>query len=228
MSTGTVLVARLDSMGDMLLSGPAIRAVARTAERVVVLAGPRGEPAAHLLPGVDEIFVWCSPWIDPDPPAIDRDDVARLVERLTGMDEAVILTSFHQSPLPLALLLRLAGVKRISAISDDYPGSLLDLRHRVEQGIPEVDRALSLVEAAGFRLGPEDHGDLAVLPSLPDTRKLTGPGDYIAVHVGADAPARELPITLGAEVAASLSDRGDRVVVTGSDQIGRASCRERV
>lgn len=217
MSTGTVLVARLDSMGDMLLSVPAIRAVARTAERVVVLAGPRGEPAAHLLPGVDEIFVWCSPWIDPDPPAIDRDDVARLVERLTGMDEAVILTSFHQSPLPLALLLRLAGVKRISAISDDYPGSLLDLRHRVEQGIPEVDRALSLVEAAGFRLGPEDHGDLAVLPSLPDTRKLTGPGDYIAVHVGADAPARELPITLGAEVAASLSDRGDRVVVTGSD-----------
>src|SRR5699024_12816500 len=55
-------------MGDMLLSGPAIRAVARTAERVVVLAGPRGEPAANLLPGVDETFVWCSPWIDPDPP----------------------------------------------------------------------------------------------------------------------------------------------------------------
>src|SRR5699024_9591042 len=89
----------------------------------------------------------------PTPPAIDRDDVARLVERLTDMDEAVILTSFHQSPLPLALLLRLAGVKRISAISDDYPGSLLDLRHRVEQAIPEADRALSLVEAAGFRLG---------------------------------------------------------------------------
>ena len=153
MSTGTVLVARLDSMGDMLLSGPAIRAVARTAERVVVLAGPRGEPAANLLPGVDETFVWCSPWIDPDPPAIDRDDVARLVERLTDMDEAVILTSFHQSPLPLALLLRLAGVRRISAISDDYPGSLLDLRHRVEQAIPEADRALSLVEAAGFQIG---------------------------------------------------------------------------
>src|SRR5699024_1269153 len=124
-------------MGDMLLSGPAIRAVASTAERVVVLAGRRGEPAANLLPGVDETFVWCSPWIDPDPPASGRDVVARLVERLTDMDEAVILTSFHQSPLPLALLLRLAGVKRISAISDDYPGSLLDLRHRVEQAIPE-------------------------------------------------------------------------------------------
>ena len=218
MSTGTVLVARLDSMGDVLLSGPAIRAVARTAKRVVVLAGPRGEQAAKLLPGVDEVLVWCSPWIDPDPPDIDRDDVAHLVERLADMDEAVVLTSFHQSPLPLALLLRLAGVRRISAISDDYPGSLLDLRHRVEEGIPEAERALSLVEAAGFRLESGDHGDLAVGPSLPDTRRLTGPDDYVAVHVGADAPARELPITLGAEVAASLSAQGDRVVVTGNDR----------
>lgn len=221
MSAGTVLVARLDSMGDMLLAGPAIRAVARTAERVVVLAGPRGEPAARLLPDVDEILVWCSPWIDPDPPKIDRDDVAHLVERVAaaGVDEAVVLTSFHQSPLPLALLLRLAGVGRISAISDDYPGSLLDLRHRVEQGMPETERALSLVEAAGFRLAPGDHGDPAIVSCLPDTRRLTGPGpnDHVAVHVGADAPARELPTALGAEVVASLSAQGDRVVVTGSD-----------
>ena len=43
---------------------------------------------------------------------VDRDDVAR---SSTGSprsraDRALILTSFHQSPLPLALLLRMAGV----------------------------------------------------------------------------------------------------------------------
>ena len=46
-----VLVARLDSMGDVLVCGPAIRAVAASAE-VVLLAGPQGAPAGRLLPGV--------------------------------------------------------------------------------------------------------------------------------------------------------------------------------
>jgi hypothetical protein len=35
----------------------------------------------------------------------------------------------------------MAGVGRITAISDDYPGSLLDVRHRVPPGLPEAERA---------------------------------------------------------------------------------------
>ena len=52
-----VLVVRLDSLGDMLICGPAIRAVAAHADRVTVLAGPRGADAARLLPGVDDVLV---------------------------------------------------------------------------------------------------------------------------------------------------------------------------
>ncbi len=52
---GTVLVVRADSMGDVLLTGPAIRAVAAGAERVVLLCSPQGRAAASLLPGVDEL-----------------------------------------------------------------------------------------------------------------------------------------------------------------------------
>ena len=112
---------------------PGIRAVAAGADRVVLLCGPRGRAAADLLPGVDEIVEWPLPWIDGHPAPVDPDDMRRLTARLTGVgaDEAVVFTSFHQSPLPLALLLRMAGVPRISAISDDYPGALLDVRHRV-------------------------------------------------------------------------------------------------
>lgn len=47
----TVLVVRLDSAGDVLLAGPGVRAVAARADRVVLLAGPRGRDAAALLPG---------------------------------------------------------------------------------------------------------------------------------------------------------------------------------
>ncbi|PWV55434.1 glycosyltransferase family 9 protein [Nocardiopsis sp. L17-MgMaSL7] len=225
MTAGTVIVARMDSMGDVVLSGPAVRAVAHGSERVVMLVGPRGAAAAQLLPGVDGTIVWRSPWIDPVPPAVERADVDALISRIaeTGAREALILTSYHQSPLPLALLLRMAGVGRVSAISDDYPGSLLDVRHRSAPGIPEPERALSLAEAAGFGLAPGDDGRLALTEALPDTVGMTGPDGYVAVHLGADAPARELPRALASEVARALHDRGHRVVVTGSDGASASS-----
>ncbi|RKS10668.1 ADP-heptose:LPS heptosyltransferase [Nocardiopsis sp. Huas11] len=215
---GTVLVARMDSMGDVLLAGPAVRAVAHGAERVVLLAGPRGADAAALLPGVDEVVTWCAPWIDPEPRPVDPDDVTRLVGVLerTGADRALVLTSFHQSPLPLALLLRMAGVPWVGAISTDYPGSLLDLRHRVADGVPEHERGLSAAAAAGFPPPPGDTGRLSVRRPLPDTRGLTGPGGYVALHVGADAPSREIPEPLATDTVAALTALGHRVVVTGA------------
>ncbi|MDQ1739209.1 MAG: hypothetical protein QOE53_861, partial [Pseudonocardiales bacterium] len=125
-----LLVARLDSMGDVLVSGPAIRAVAAAADHLTLLTGPLGADAGRLLPGVDEVLVWSCPWIANPAPRVAPAEVSELVERLAGLglDEAVILTSFHQSALPTALMLRLAGVPRIVASSEDYPGSLLDLR----------------------------------------------------------------------------------------------------
>jgi ADP-heptose:LPS heptosyltransferase len=60
-----VLAVRLDNDGDVLLAGPAIRALAHGAERVTLLCGPRGHRAAELLPGVDARVVWRAPWIDP-------------------------------------------------------------------------------------------------------------------------------------------------------------------
>ena len=50
-----VLAIRLDNDGDVLLAGPAIRALAAGADRVTLLCGPRGRQAAALLPGVDEV-----------------------------------------------------------------------------------------------------------------------------------------------------------------------------
>lgn len=208
-----VLVARPDSAGDVLLTGPAIRAVAAGAEHVVMLCGPRGRSAAELLPGIDDIIEWRVPWIDPTPPAIDRSMVESLVARVAaaGVDEAVIFTSFHQSPLPLALVLRMAGVGRISAISDDYPGSLVDVRHRVPLGLPEAERALSLAAAAGFALPPDDRPALR-LRDLPPAGLAPG---YVVVHPGSSVPARACPPERCAEIVAALADAGHRVIVTG-------------
>ena len=210
----TVLVARLDNAGDVLLQGPLVRAVAHGADRVVFLASPQGTAAAELLPGVDDVLTWHCPWIDGSPQPVDPADVAGLADRVRalGVDEAVISTSFHQSPLPLALVLRLAGVPRISATSVDYPGSLLDVRHRVDDDLPEPERALSLARAAGFDLPAGDDGRLAVRRPLPAVAHEPG---YVVLHPGASVPARAWPAAHCAEAVTELSDAGWRVLVTG-------------
>ncbi|GGO66810.1 glycosyl transferase [Microbacterium nanhaiense] len=220
-----VLVARLDSAGDVLVCGPAVRAIARDSE-VVMLVGPRGRAAAELLPGVAELIVWDAPWIaNPAPPATPV-HMSDLVERVraAGVDEAVILTSFHQSPLPLALALRLAGVGRITGVSTDYAGSLLDVRLRpgedLPEDIPEPLRALAIAEAAGWP--SEDSrlavSDLRVPPGLPPR------GGYVVLHPGASVPARQAPVELFAAAARILASRCWEIVVTGSaDERGLAA-----
>jgi ADP-heptose:LPS heptosyltransferase len=213
-----VLVVRLDSEGDVLVSGPAVRAAAQGNE-VTFLCGPRGKQAARMLPGVTDVLMWRCPWIDPTPSDVDRRDVESVRKTLQRrrFDTALILTSYHQSPLPMALLLRMAGVQWIAAVSEDYPGSLLDIRLRpgieVDEDLPEPERALTVAKAAGFALGPTDDGRLAVraLPKSP-VRK----GPYVVLHPGSSVPSRAWSPGRCAEAVVELSRRGLQVVVTGA------------
>jgi ADP-heptose:LPS heptosyltransferase len=213
-----VLVARQDSVGDVLLAGPAVRAVAAGAGRVTLLCGPRGRAAAELLCGVDEVLVAHAAWIDATPQPITREGVDGLVDRLAhlALDQALVLTSFHQSPLPLALLLRMAGVPTIAAVSVDYPGSLLDVRHRVDDDLHEVERGLSLAATLGYRLPGGDDGRLRVRRPGPaaDVPDL-GAGPYVVVHPGASVPARAWSPERHAALVDALVAAGRRVVVTG-------------
>jgi ADP-heptose:LPS heptosyltransferase len=210
------LVVRLDSMGDVLLAGPAVRAVAYGSRRVTFLAGPLGADAARLLPGVDEVLEWSCPWILADPDPVRRRDVVTLVSRLHRLqvDKALILTSFHQSALPTALLLRLAGVAWIGAVSEDYPGALLDLRHPDPGDVHEVNRALSLVFAGGFELPPDDDGRLAV--RVDEHLVRSAPAVDVVLHPGTSVPARAWPPASWATTCQLFTNSGYRVAVTGS------------
>jgi ADP-heptose:LPS heptosyltransferase len=209
-----VLVARLDNEGDDLLAGPAIRAVAAGAARVTLLCGPRGAQAAAMLPGVDDVVVRHAEWIDPHPEPVDRAAIDAFVDDLAvrGFDEALVFSSFHQSPLPLALLLRMAGVPRIAATSVDYPGSLLDARHRISDEVHEVERSLSLVATLGYALPDGDDGGLRV--RRPGANLLAR--GYVVVHPGASVPARAWAPERNAALVAGLAAEGRRVVVTGA------------
>ncbi|MHB1535734.1 MAG: glycosyltransferase family 9 protein [Acidimicrobiales bacterium] len=214
-----ILVARMDSLGDVLLSGPLVRACAAGSSAVSFLCSPTGADAASLLPGVDQVVVARAGWIESSAPEVDRNSVDDLVDRIAGVgaDRAVISTSFHQSPLPLALILRMAGVAHVGAISVDFPGSLLDVRHRVDEDVHEVERSLSLGAAMGYRLPAGDDGALRVtLPDAVASRRPDGP--YVVVHPGASVPARAWRWERHAALVEQLSRDGRTVVVTGGPQ----------
>lgn len=247
-----VLAVRLDSDGDVLLTGPAIAAL-RTgpdgvpAERVDVLASPQGAAAARLLPGVDDVLVLAPAWSGYAPASLDPQAFTATAEalRARGYTECVVFTSYHQSSLPAALLARMAGIPAVAGISADYPGSLLDVRHRrpvddaPAPGSPagavdpdadpgtggphEVVAALSLVAATGRPVPAEPR--LAVRRPLPDVSDLLGdlatraPTDgragYVVVHPGASVPARAPTPAVAAAVVRALDAAGWPVVVTG-------------
>ncbi|MEV4443116.1 glycosyltransferase family 9 protein [Streptomyces sp. NPDC049577] len=211
------MVVRLDSFGDVLLAGPAVRAVAARADRTTMLCSPRGAPAARLLPGVDEVIEWEAPWAGFAPPPVARPDIDAVVDRIAreAPDQALVLTSFHQNPLPAALLLRMAGVGRIAADSVDYPGSLLDLRHRRAPHRHEADAAADLAAAAGFPPPPGDDGRLAVRDIPLPAPDLAGPPGYVVVHPGAAVPARQWGRERCTQAVRALDRAGYRVVVTG-------------
>ncbi|MCA5893978.1 glycosyltransferase family 9 protein [Isoptericola sp. NEAU-Y5] len=219
-----VLAVRLDADGDVLLTGPAVRALAHGAAarggQVDVLASPAGAAAARLLPGVRDVLTFDAPWSGYRPPAVDPAALRRLVETVAARRyaTAVVFTSFHQSSLPTALLLRTAGVGRVAATSEDYPGSLLDVRHHRPEGLHEVEAALALARAAGFGPPAGDDGRLAVRGPLPDVRALVPAEPYVVVHPGASVPARAPGPEDARAVVAALAGRGHRVVVTGGPQ----------
>ncbi len=223
-----VLAVRLDSAGDVLLTGPAIRALAAGGNHVDVLASRQGAEAARLLPAVEAVVEFDAPWSGEQPPTVEHPTVGALVDRLAARayDEAVIFTSYHQSPLPMALLARLAGVPFVAAASDDYPGSLLDVRARRmpdgrddtggPEGGHEVTAALHLAQAAGHVLPAGDRAELRVRRPLPLPPVQLPEVPYAVLHPGASVPARGITAAHAEAIAAELLRRGWAVVVTGS------------
>ena len=98
---------RLDSDGDVLLAGRDPRPCRGRQRHAAVQSA---WPATPAPPRRRRRHCVALPMDRGSPDAVDPVDVDALVARLrtTNLDEAVVFTSFHQSALPTALLLRLA------------------------------------------------------------------------------------------------------------------------
>jgi lipopolysaccharide heptosyltransferase II len=225
-----VLCVRLDTIGDVLMTGPAMRALHERAA-VTLLTSCSGAAVAQLMPEVDETIVYEAPWVKRPVGESrhqrvggqDRD----LIDRLAAhrFDAAVIFTVYSQSALPAALLCYLAGIPRRLAHSREKPYALLT--DWVPEPEPErslrneVRRQLDLVAAIGARASAEElrisvpAGARARAASLLARAGLERER-WIAVHPGGTAPARRYPPGLFAEACAALAnEHGLALVFTG-------------
>jgi ADP-heptose:LPS heptosyltransferase len=149
-----LLVVRLDNLGDVVMTGPALRAVKAEWPQIhlTLLANPGGAPGAALLPWVDDVWTHRAVWQDLGRLAFDPTREAGFVETLRRgrYDAALILTSFSQSPHPVAFACALAGVpvrigqsrERGRALTFEWPGA--------PDALHQAERNLVLVEAAGL------------------------------------------------------------------------------
>ena len=223
-----ILVIRLDNLGDVLVTTPAIHAVrqALPEAEITLLASPVGAQAGRLNPDINAVIEYCAPWMDPWhelplDPAREQAIVALLSER--GFDGAIIFTSFRQSPLPAAYLCYLAGIPLRAAASIDGPGSLLTTRHKhPEQMMHEVERGLDLVGALG--MGTDDRGLVLHVPDAARDKARAAlarrgsvrSGPLVVMHPGCSMPARTYPWEGFAAVAEQLvRHHAAHIVLTG-------------
>ncbi len=226
-----VLAVRVDNLGDVLMTTPALAALKESlpGAHLTLLTSPSGAALAPHLPMVDAVIAHAASWAKHERPATALDEFM-LIQRLAegGFDAAVIFTVCTQSPLPAAMLLRLAGIPLRAAHCRENPYELLthwqpETDTDFATARHEVRRQLDLVGALGLRsaderlrfaLRPSDEESLAAKLRLAG---LAPGARWIVVHPGATAASRRYPAErFGLAAQAVAQDSGCTIVFTGA------------
>jgi lipopolysaccharide heptosyltransferase II len=230
----SLLAVRLDNLGDVVMTTPALNAVRRSlpGARITLLCSAAALAAQPHLPMVDAVLPCAAPWMKGGGDAVAPDQA--LLRRLAagGFDAAIVFTVCTQSALPAALMCRLAGIPLRLAHSRENPYGLLSDwvadTDRVRLGMRhEVRRQLDLVRSVGM-VPADEHLEFfyraADLREMREALARAGcpPGQpYAVLHVGASAPSRRYPAERFAAAADAFAcASGCHIVLTGSSEEG--------
>jgi ADP-heptose:LPS heptosyltransferase len=223
-----ILAVRLDNIGDVVMLGPALRAVKETSPdaRVTLLASRGGSAAVPLIPWIDNVITWKPVWQDiggdtPFEPARER----QLIDHIAAgdFDAALIFTSFSQTPHVPGYVCYLAGIRLRAGESKEFGGATLTTELKgAPDDLHQVERNLRLVEHLGFIAR-----DRRLVISTSDAARfsvsaLLARADvqqpFVLLHPGASARARRYPAERFAIVADRLRAHGIPVVITGTER----------
>lgn len=232
-----LLAVRLDNLGDLLMTTPALTAVRNSLPdaHITLLTSPAGAAAARHLPGIDAAIPFVAPWVTPRdetpvPGELGEHELRMAIRLAEGrFDGAIIFTVCTQSALPAALMCRLAGIPLRLAYSRENPYGLLT-EWLPEQDVigdgmrHEVRRQLDLVAAVGLCSGDAQlHFNYRIenVRRLQELMLLAGHDPlrpYFVVHPGASAPSRRYPaVHFGVAADIIARESGCTAIFTGSD-----------
>lgn len=224
-----LLCVRLDSMGDVLMTTPALRAFKQAGEgrSVTLLTSRAGAAVAPFIREIDGSIEFIAPWMK----ASEKEETydTALIEELKAcrFDAAAIFTVYSQSPLPAAYLCYLAGIPLRLAHCRENPYRLLtdwvpdpEPQHMIRH---EVRRQLDLAAEVGCRTTDErlsftvpKRARAAAAIALR-TAEIGTEEPLIVVHPGASAPSRCYPARSFARAMDLVLQRTDGAVIfTGS------------
>lgn len=213
-----ILAVRLDNLGDVVQTTPALRALAHAAPqaRLDLLVSPAGAAVGPLIPHVAATHSLRASWQDASGHPVDPAAEATVVDRMRGYDAVVVFTSFSQSPWPAGYAAALARVPVRVGMSREFGGSLLT--HWVHPGpddteAHQVDRMLHQLAAVGVPTAGT-HLELRV----PAGTATPLPPPYALLAPGASAPSRRWDPAGFAAVARSLLQGGLPVLVVGTER----------
>ena len=200
-----ILCIRLDNMGDLLMSSPAINALKDTFRcRITVLTSSMGANIARHIPGIDEVIVADVPWVKSH---LNEGlaDYFQLVDSLRRLsfDAAVIFSVFSQNPMPSIMLAYLAGIPLRLAYCRENPYHLLThwlpdkepyqfIRHQVERDLELVKFIGAATQFTDLRLSVPNHAYSKMLEKIKNAGLNTA-RPWIVVHPGASEEKRVYP-----------------------------------
>jgi lipopolysaccharide heptosyltransferase II len=226
-----ILCIRLDTIGDLVMTTPAIHALkaCHPDQWITLMTSTAGAVVAPLLPDVDDLIVYDAPWLKATPVRFSSAPDFEMIERLKAaqFDAAVIFTVYSQNPLPAALLCYLAEIPLRLAHCHENPYQLLT--HWVKDPEPqerirhEVQRHLDLVATVGFAVQETAlrlNVPLAateIVKTLLQRSGLVMQQPWLVIHPGATAASRRYPPEQFAVAAQQLAtDYGFQIVFTGT------------
>lgn len=215
-----ILIVRMDRIGDLLLSTPAIHAVRRGLPdaHIAVMVRPYNEPVIRNNPDIDEVIVYDK----------DRKDKgiwgnAKFAFRLfmKRFDTAVLLHTTNRA----VLLSFFAGIKRIVGY-DRRMGCLMTETIKCEKHLGkkhEIDYCLDVVRKLGVDIAGADRrprmtvsdDDHQMVKELLKKRGISERDRLVVVNPGASCPSRRWKKERFREVIRRLLQDGCRVAVIG-------------
>lgn len=215
-------------MGDLVMSGPAIRALKETfSARVTVLTSSMAAGIARFMPAVDDVMVFDLPWVKTKKASPqDIPEIVKLVKE-KHFDACIIFTVYSQNPLPAAMLAYMAGIPKVLAYCRENPYGLLTdwvpdkepyelIRHQVKRDIDLVKHIGAIPSCEQLKLNVT----YSLWPAIE--KKLAKAGvdlskPWMILHPGVSEEKRQYPVKNWISAGRLIiEETGYQLVLTGT------------